>query len=174
MNKLIYSLCITVALASHGFAQQEDSTDLLAEMNLVGNADFRFLFWKIYEAELYSTNGEYEYFENLPLALRLIYTRSFTAEHIVNETGNQFDILGLSEDSYADWLQELGEILVAVEPGDALLLYVDTESASHFYFNNEYIGSVENSEFSRHFSAIWLARDDRYADLTRRLTGEEA
>lgn len=171
MNKTLAFLCLIVLSCAPSFAQEDDSPALLANMELVGSAEFQFLFWKIYEAELYSKSGEYSSFEELPLALKLSYNKSFSAENLLNETEKQFIALGLESARFESWLQQLRNIFVSVNPGDALLLYIDSRGFSHFYYNEEFLGSIPNADFSQQFSAIWLAREDRYADFSQRLKG---
>lgn len=172
MNKFFIKFLLLIMLSvNQSFAQLDQRAHVLDELELVGSAEFQFLFWKIYEAELYSPDGEYSGFEALPVALKLSYRKAFSADHLLSETERQFMALGLDRSRYEAWLQQLSDIFVGVKPGDELLLYLDGEGFSHFYFNTTYLGSIENSEFSQQFSAIWLAREDRYASFSQRLTG---
>lgn len=171
MNKYLAFVFLLVLSCTQSFAQQDDSAALLADMELVGSAEFQFLFWKIYEAELYSKTGEYSSFEELPVALKLSYSKSFSAENLLNETEKQFFALGLEAARFENWLQQLRGIFVAVNPGDALLLHIDSKGYSHFYYNEEFLGSIPDADFSQQFSAIWLAREDRYAAFSQQLKG---
>ncbi len=174
MNKLkIFLLLVLLGIGNSSLSQIKNSEQLFNGMSLVGSADFRYLFWKIYEAELYSGNGEFDFFNELPLVLKLTYKRGFTATQLSNETRKQLLMLGLPGDIIDKWIEDLQLIYVDVSPDDSLILYIDEESNSHFYFNSRYLGSVNNESFSRHFSAIWLARQDRYAEFSDRLTGAD-
>ncbi len=156
------------------FSVQAEEKDLVQELEafeVLGKADFNFLFWSIYEAELYASENVFSHFETLPFALKLTYKRAFTGEQILKETAKQFSILGLEEQNYLAWLSELGNIFPDVKRGDEILLYVDLEANSNFYLNAEYLGSINNKEFSQDFSAIWLARNDRYSEFSRKLIG---
>ncbi len=175
MNKMkTFLLIVTLCISNSSLSQIKSSEHLLSGMSLVGSADFRYLFWKVYEAELYSENGDFEFFNELPLVLKLTYKRGFTASQLSNETRKQFLMLGLSEESIGNWIEYLQEIFVDVSPDDNFILYIDDEANSHFYFNSRYSGSVNNENFSRYFSAIWLARQDHYADFSAQLTGGDA
>ena len=57
----------------------------LGKKFLIGNANYSFLFWDIYDAELYSTSKKYNSNE---LAIILKYNRSIDKETLIRETIN--------------------------------------------------------------------------------------
>jgi len=70
------------------------------------------------------------------------------------------------------WLGQLDVLLVDVEKGDRISLYVDENRHSSFYFNGSFLGQIQDESFSRNFSSIWLARNDRFAEFSQELTGQ--
>ncbi len=174
MKKLCVFFLASIFISDSGLAdaQQISINEALNALSLTGQAEFNFLFWKVYEAELYSTTGEYQHFEKLPFVLKLTYKKNFTQQQLLQETQKQLIQIGVEGSETQSWLDRLSNIYPAVESEDALLLYVDSGGASNFYLNEEYLGSIEDVLFSKQFSAIWLARNDRYADFSRKLTGK--
>ena len=57
----------------------------LGKKFLIGSANYSFLFWNIYDAELYSTSNK---FNSNELAIILKYNRSIEKETLVKETIN--------------------------------------------------------------------------------------
>ena len=146
--------------------------ELIADMNKVGNASFKFIFWPVYEAELYTKQASFDFTPLPSFILTLNYQRAFNSVQIVKETEKQLlEIHPSQAEKFKPWLSRLNEILTDVSKGDSLSLYVDDNKYSSFYLNGNYLGSIEDEDFSQSFSAIWLARDDHYADFTRELTG---
>ncbi len=146
--------------------------ELISDMNKIGNASFKFIFWPVYDAELYAEQSSFNFTPLPSFVLTLNYQRSFNSEQIVKETEKQLrEIDPNLPENFEPWLSRLNEILTDVSKGDSLSLYVDDDKNSSFYLNGDYLGSIEDKDFSQSFSAIWLARDDHYADFTRELTG---
>ena len=174
MYKILVRCLVFLFLSANedATAQQNSISEIVNSMPLVGRAEFNFIFWKVYEAELYSTADKYQHFEVLPFALKLTYKRRFSQQQMLQETQKQFIQIGVEANQTESWLERLSNIYPDVEAEDALLLYVDPEGSSNFYLNEEYLGSIQDILFSKQFSAIWLARNNRYADFTRSLTGK--
>lgn len=165
-------LSITFVFSLTASAASVELDEKVAAMNKVGSATFKFLFWPIYDAELYAEQDAFD-FSSLPVfILQLNYQRNFLSEQLVNETKNQLrEMDPLQVEAFQPWLDQLGEILPDVKKGDSLSLYVNREKYSSFYLNGNFQGIIEDENFSRRFAAIWLDREDRYADFTRELTG---
>jgi hypothetical protein len=142
------------------------------ELLLTGQAEFRYLWLSIYKAELYTLTGEYHYFDTFPFSLSITYHRSFKSRHIIDETRRQWQKQKIDHPQVATWLQALSGIIPDIEKDNTLTLHVDENHISHFYLNDDEIGSIDSSEFSRFFSGIWLSPDSTEPDFTSRLIGE--
>lgn len=144
------------------------------DMILVGEASYRYLFWQVYDARLYAPTTDFRHFQTRPFALSLEYQRQFSSRQIVDATGRQFRESGFDdEDRIAQWLEQLLAIIPDVSKGDVIRLDVDRDQHSHFYFNGRHIGSIENTDFSRYFSGIWLSAQSSDPQFTSRLLGED-
>ncbi len=173
LNRVFITVGLTCLCACAVLAQSLQLNERLSTMNMVGSASFRFMFWSIYDAELYAEQPVFD-FEAFPeFILNLDYQRSFTSEQIIQETEKQLAVLNQTsiEDMNA-WLGQLDVFLVDVEKGDRISLYVDENRHSSFYFNGSFLGQIQDESFSRNFSSIWLARNDRFAEFSQELTGQ--
>lgn len=167
VTALLLSVVSTLALS-----EPPPLAEVISGMNKIGKASFKFIFWSVYEAELYAEQSAFNFTPLPSFILTLNYQRAFNSEQIVKETEKQLlEIQPGQSEKLEPWLNRLNEILRDVSKGDSLSLYVDDAKYSSFYLNGDYLGSIEDEDFSQSFSAIWLARDDRYADFTHELTG---
>lgn len=138
-----------------------------------GSAELKRFWIPVYKAELFTTNGEYRFFETAPFSLVLTYHLSFKGRQLVAETRRQWEKLGFDQARGMQWLSKLSDIFPDINKGDKLSLYVDNNLASHFLYNGDEIGTIESAEFSEQFSAIWLSPKATDADFTAALLGEK-
>ena len=126
----------------------------LADLKSVGAATLRVFFWDVYDSELFSRDGKYRGIEP-GLALNLKYKRAVTDEQLVKATQKEWKKLGGFQSTASEaWLKRLLELWPDVIIDDEILLYVDNELASHFYFNGTKLGVLEDSGFTEQFLAI--------------------
>lgn len=139
-------------------------------MQPVGQAQLNYMFWPVYEAQLFTDTGTYEFPDTRPFALNLEYLRSFTSGDLLAETQRQWQVIGINP--MPSWLQQLGEILPDVNSGDHVTLYVDAEGSSTFYINDQVSGSIADAQFSRQFAAIWLSPRSTRPAFRNKLLGD--
>lgn len=173
MKKLLAAVVCVMSLSAgqQTTAGETSSIQVMESLPLTGSAEFKFFLWNVYKAELYSAN-DFQHFESLPFVLKLTYARRFSQQQLLQETQKQFIQTGVENALVQPWLDRLSQIFPDVQVGHSLLLFVDADGYSHFYLNEEFLGSIEDPLFSKQFSAIWLARNDRYAEFTQQLIGE--
>ncbi len=139
----------------------------------VGSATLTKLFWTIYDSRLFTTSGEYRGIES-DLVLEIVYQRKISKQQLINSTRDEWQALSLyTESSSEQWLNELEQFWPDVDKSDTIELKVSEQLNSHFYFNGNAIGTINDAEFTRRFLAIWLSPDSRYPKLQRQLTGVE-
>ena len=136
----------------------------------VGSTRLKVMFWTIYDSVLYSPDGVYDTVEP-GLALEITYRRKISAGDLINRTESEWQDLELEHSGREGWLARLQVIWPDVEPGDTLTLLVDDGLGSNFYFNERFIGSLDDADFTRHFLAIWLDPDSRFPRQRAALTG---
>ncbi|WP_370298418.1 chalcone isomerase family protein [Pontibacterium sp.] len=135
----------------------------------VGAAKLRVLWFDIYDAELSSPDGRFSRIKG-PLMLKLTYLRDIKKQKLLEETANQ---LRLIEPSVVQvWLRQLERIWPEINRGDRLAFLLDPEGFGHFYFNEQYVGTINDARFGPAFISIWLGQNSDYPDLARKLRGE--
>jgi hypothetical protein len=142
-------------------------------LEAVGSATLRVLLWTIYDSRLYSPDGEYQGVEP-DLALEITYRRNIAAQDLLQRTRKEWRELGLYKPEHERWLEQLTGLWPDVKNGDSLVLRVDENLASQFFFNGQAIGEIASAEFTRNFLAIWLSEDSSYPKLRNRLVGLSA
>lgn len=151
------------------------SGDLMAneikELQKVGEAKLSFMFWDIYQSNLYTESGSYIK-DTYPVALGIQYLRDIEGKDLLDRTEQEWQKLGLQQVTYAPWLASLEEIWPDITKNDELLLVVDRHRKSVFYHNGEEIGSLQDPAFGPGFLAIWLDEKASYPQLRKQLTGQ--
>ena len=145
--------------------------DPTADLQVVGEARLKFLFWQVYDSTLYSNSGTYQELEP-NLALKISYRRKVSAEQLIRRTREEWQKMSLFSSQTEEWLLSLEAILPDVDKGDLVILKVDEELASNFYFNGSFIGRLGSPGFTQAFLDIWLSEEGSYPALQRKLTGQ--
>ena len=145
--------------------------DPTADLQVVGEARLKFLFWQVYDSTLFSNSGTYQELEP-NLALKISYRRKISAEQLIRRTREEWQKMSLLSSQTEEWLLSLEAILPDVDKGDLVILKVDEELASNFYFNGSFIGRLGSPDFTQAFLNIWLSEKGSYPELQRELTGQ--
>ena len=142
----------------------------IQSMQKVGEAKLEFLFWDIYNSELYSESGAFNQ-QEYPLALKIQYLRNIDAKDLVDKTAEEWQKLGYTDAQVAPWLTQISEIWPDIVKGDELLLVVEKDRSSRFYHNQELIGDMLDDDFGPSFLAIWLDENCSFPKLRDKLIG---
>lgn len=142
-----------------------------SELQLAGRATFRYFLLSLYEASLYTTDGNYRHGLTRPYTLNLVYRRDIRATRLVQETGRQWQQAGLEPERYAPWLDLLAELLPDVSRDDSLSLVVADNGSAQLLHNGNLLVEIPDSDFSTQFAAIWLSPDSADPAFTAKLTG---
>ncbi|WP_051221735.1 chalcone isomerase family protein [Neptunomonas japonica] len=135
----------------------------------IGEADLSILWFDVYNAELLSADGRYLGVSN-PLILKLNYRRNISQRDLLDETQKQIEKFTHTEQVDV-WLTKLSQMWPSIKKGDQLAFWVDQKNTGHFFFNDNWIGSLEDPAFSRAFIQIWLSDKSSYPDLAKKLRG---
>ena len=166
---IIRNLLIMMTFLAFGSSLRAEES-YPTNLSLVGQSSLSFFWWDIYDAELYNQSGQYQQ-DQWPLLLKLTYQRSIKSVDLLEETDSQWQRFNISQEQRQFWLSQLAKIWPDVHKDDSIAFYVDNSGNCHFYFNQSFIGSVNDAEFSVHFANIWLAKDGPFPKMTRKLTG---
>lgn len=164
-------IIVILALAFSGTLSANASP--VAQLKLVGEADLSILFWDIYEAKLYSKNGQYSGTE-FPIALEIKYLRDITRLELLKATKKELleQPRPLSDEQIERGLASFSSYWPDIQSGQ-VLTFILTEDRGRFFFNQRFIGEVESFPIAKAFIDIWLAEDSSYPKLSARLRGEK-
>ncbi|MEL0629862.1 chalcone isomerase family protein [Psychromonas aquatilis] len=141
------------------------------DFKMVGNATFSYLLWDIYESYLSTPSGKFSFDENQDLLYKIQYLRNIKAADLVDETENQWQKIGLNKQQYTTYLSQLKSIWPDINKGDSLTL-VAKGSYSGFYYNNTFIGQINDTQFAQVFMSIWLSNETTEPNIRKQLLGE--
>ncbi|MGB6189291.1 MAG: chalcone isomerase family protein [Aeromonas molluscorum] len=142
------------------------------QLRTVGQGEMHWLWFKLYEATLYSQDGRYVA-RRYPQALSLTYARDIDKQDILDATGQEWQRLGLGDErQQVRWLGALSNILPDVNKGDRLTFYVNKQGLGELWLRDAPLGLITEPGFPDAFLAIWLADNSRDPALTRRLRGQ--
>ena len=141
----------------------------LGKKFLIGSANYSFLFWNIYDAELYSTSNK---FNSNELAIILKYNRSIEKETLVKETINDIkEQKNISKEQEEKWISLLESIYIDTKTNKKFIA-IKINNKSIFYYNNKKLHESFDEEFNQLFFDIWLRSDSKNPDFTRTLLGQ--
>ena len=152
---------------AHNSSSETKTLDITL-FKLVGEGTMHWFWLDIYHAELSTPSGIYEH-QQWPLSLELIYARHITRENLLQATEEEWKRQSIQYQQ--QWLTQLNDIWPDIAPKDKLLLEVDSEGSSHFFYNNQHIGSLIDKAFAFAFTAIWLSSNTLKPDLRDQLIG---
>lgn len=152
-----------------GAAQEPAWESFLPQASEVGSGQFRWWGILVYDATLWSPQGQYQ--PGAPFALSLNYARNLEGQAIVDASLDQMRDLGLPVDQNPQWGLELGKVLVSVARGDTLTgVYTPGEGAV-FFHNDRKTGEIDE-RLARAFFAIWLDPKTSAPRLRQALLGQ--
>ena len=141
----------------------------LGKKFLIGSANYSFLFWNIYDAELYSTSNK---FNSNELAMILKYNRSIEKETLVKETINDIkEQKNISKEQEEKWKSLLESIYIDTKTNKKFIA-IKINNKSIFYYNNKKLHESFDEEFNQLFFDIWLRSNSKNPDFTKTLLGQ--
>ena len=136
---------------------------------LIGNANYSFLFWDIYDAELYSTSKKYNSNE---LAIILKYNRSIDKDTLIRETINDIkEQKSISNQQEEKWKSLLESIYIDTKTNKKFIA-IKINNKSIFYYNNKKLHESFDEEFNQLFFDIWLRSNSKNPNFTKTLLGQ--
>lgn len=140
-------------------------------MKLVGQGQFSYLFWDLYQAELYTASGNWsDYKQSSPVLLKLTYQRDISKADFIEATVDQWEHLqGKVSNQHKEWAKQLDKLWTDVKKGDQLSCVLMSDSTVQFYFNDKLLGDVTDPAFGPAFLDIWLSDKTSAPKLRRQL-----
>lgn len=131
-----------------------------------GSGEFRRYGFLIYAATLWAAGDDPT---QPPLAIQLTYKRTISADAIVDASVDEIRKLAVANDTQlAQWRAQMKKLFPDVHPGDHILGVYDAQGA-RFFYNDNFIGTIESAEFARAFFGIWLDAKTSAPDLRNAL-----
>ena len=142
----------------------------LSELHKSGSGEMRYLWWNLYQAELYLTQLPYQK-NQWPQALKLTYQRDIDKDDLIEATAYQWQHIKLNDPQQEAWLIQLASIWPELKKGDELILLIKEDGLSYFYFNQQLVGTITQADFGPAFLAIWLDENTSEPKLRQKLLG---
>jgi hypothetical protein len=160
----ISSLFCIQAFAAESKDLQEIKT-YLANPQKVGSGSFKYLGFKVYEANYYVSDD----LGKSSFALRLDYVRKVMNEDLVKATIKQMSRLGASEAEVHQWQSDLEKIYPDVDEGHHITAIYQPSGTTTFIHNGKLLGKISDDHFSKIFFSIWLDSKTNSPDLRAQL-----
>ena len=146
----------------------ESWKSLIPGASQVGQGQFSRFGWSIYQAQLWTLNGQYE--PNQPFALKLTYERDIAESRIVQASLDEMSKLGAPVKERQGWRAVLEQVIDDVKKGESITgVYRPGEGATFFHGDKE-TGKMDE-ELARAFFAIWLDARTSEPSLRQALLG---
>ena len=153
---------------SYNIEEGEFKTSTGNKLKKVGEAEFSYLFWDVYDSVLFNLSGSmdqsYEWFEQVPLVLEIRYKRDIDAQDLIDNTVDQWQHLGIAREDYEAYVPWLKEVWPNLKKGDRLALLMQ-DGHSVFFYNQVEIARQSDPYFGRLFLDIWLSVDTSEPEL---------
>lgn len=169
VNRLVRGLLFGSALLTLIPAQATETP-----LQTVGQGQFSYLFWDLYEARLATADGQFSnYQQNKPVLLELTYQRDISKADFVEATLDQWKAQqGSLESRHQDWAKQLTLLWRDVKKGDRLACLYRADGLVEFSFNGQSLGVVADPAFGAEFLDIWLGANTTAPKLRLALLGQ--
>ncbi|MDN7124201.1 chalcone isomerase family protein [Pseudidiomarina sp. 1APP75-32.1] len=172
MANVLITITLLTGLLASGAASAQCSPTAASSLQTVGSTRLSVWFWDVYDAELLTDSGNYKDYDRR--ALRLSYLREIEAADLVDTTKEEWQRLGIEiTPTHQQWLAKLNRIWPDVQAGDCLMLVENAQGQSQFFNTDKELGTIESSEFTDDFLAIWLSPDSRFKEERNELIGAD-
>jgi hypothetical protein len=79
----------------------------IEHLTKLGEGEMSYLFWTLYQAELYGTNQQVDLNNQDELALKIIYQKTISSKALVDATKDQWQKLNYTNEEIDKWLKHL-------------------------------------------------------------------
>lgn len=164
-------ICLLAALSFANPAWcKEPVLSMIPDAEIVGEGTLSMAFWDVYQAKLYAPSGTFS--DNQPFALSIYYMRNIEGGDIADRSIEEIRGQGFSEEAkLSRWNSQMKKIFPNVRDGTVLLAIFIPDNKTIFYNGNQKIGTINDAEFTKWFSNIWLSEKTSAPELRRNLLG---
>jgi hypothetical protein len=173
MRKVIFliGLCLTlISVAAKADSVPSYVSRYVKDAAPVGEGRMSYMFWELYDATLYASQGEFK--KGKPFALSLKYLRPIEGRKIADTSAEEIRRQGrANEYKIAAWHEQMRRIFPDVNEQTTLTGIYQPGRGVTFYQNDVRVGVIQDDEFGKNFFDIWLGPQTRAPDLRRALMG---
>ena len=141
----------------------------LPEYKIVGQANYSFLIWNIYDATLITKSGE---FNDDEFVLVLEYNKVIKKERLVDETINEFKKQAEFKEEYLNNLRLIFNETFKKTKVNSVFVGIKINKQAYLYFEGEEVFKTNEKKFINHFFNIWLREDSQNPSFTKKLLGK--
>lgn len=165
------TLALLTVLLFMGFqgaqpAQAEALDRLLPDAELVGEARFKVMLFKIYDAQLFAPDGKYS--TDAPYSLRLRYLINAKKDRIVSSTVKEMKRMqAASEAQIESWVPVMQSAFIDMPKGSHADFIHTPDGRLTLVADGEIISVIEDAALAQAIMDIWLGpkvRDQRFQD----------
>lgn len=170
-KKIAITLLMTLMLINP--ASAATWRDELPNAKLVGQGEFRWLFFDIYNAKLWSEQSPFD--ANKRFALELTYHRHITSDEFLESTIDEIKRINgttYSTQQLAQWKKQLTNVFPDVRSGDQLIGVYLPDRGCVLFDKNKRIAEINDPQLAKAFFGIWLDARSRDKNLRQLLLGE--
>lgn len=169
MRRRILIAVIALFFATPAIAA-DVATQQIPNAQKVGEGRLSVAFWDVYDATLYAPNGQWS--PKQPFALSIRYFREIEGADIADHSVEEMKKQGFSdEQQLADWRKQMQDIFPDVKNGTELVALFIAHKTT-FYHDGRISGVIQDLQFSKHFSNIWLSEKTSEPALRKALLGQ--
>lgn len=143
----------------------------LADVRLAGTGRLTWFGFHVYDAALFVPPGfELANANAQPFVLELTYARRLDGRGIAEASRDEIERLGFgTEAQRLRWHEQMLKLFPNVEKGRRLAGVNVPDGGARFYFDGQFVGSIDDPDFARAFFAIWLDERTRAPQLRENL-----
>lgn len=164
--KIIFTILVIFFSSSLNCSAQE-LDKILATKKILGSGNMTYLFMKPYFARLYV---EDDFSFDKEFALELKYNMHFAGIDIAKRSIDEIKIVAspnIAEQE--DWLNQMIQIFPNVKKNDRIVGVYKPSGKALFFYNDKFIGEVEDKKFAIAFFSIWLNEKTSEPKLRKKL-----
>ena len=142
----------------------------LTNPQVIGEARFSILLWKIYDVTLHSSSGEWP--TKNPYSLTFRYLRDVSGKELTSRSISEIRKQGQQdENTLTKWEMSMQTIFPDVKKGSVLTAVFVPGNHTVFAAFNQEIGNIKGDSFLNAFAGIWLSEKTSLPELRQKLIG---
>ncbi|MDA9930823.1 chalcone isomerase family protein [Alphaproteobacteria bacterium] len=168
---LLMPIISVTASANEADVKSPSIETLVPNVALVGEARFKVLFFKIYDAELFAPDGIYS--PDKPYALRLTYLINAKEDRIVSQTVKEMKRQKAADTATIEsWIPAMEKAFISMDKGSFADFIHTPDGRLTLLGNGEPVSVIDDPALSRAIMDIWLGPDIRDRDFQNALLGK--